>query len=509
MQDLLSQYILEVLQLIPLLAALMLWRIRNTPSAIIAIIMAVIEMIIAIILYQQFDTKIENMQFSTQSTISWIPYHAAIDGISVAFILMTGLLGLLSVLFAIFRKLHNTGVLATILLIQAILMSQFVTVNLLWFVLMSILEIISMGYLLYRWATFVDPEPMIYNYAKFMSISIILMLLGTFLLGWNHADQSGMFTIFNSAGETSGRWSFDLFDLIETPAKGNIGTFVFFCLFYGFCIRVPVFPLHGWLPIVMQHGNVSVAPVLMLGLKVGIYGLIRFVFPLLTEAVNNWHYEVMLVAVIGIFYAAVLAMRQTNLRRLMAYSVISHTGLMIIGLFTMTYTGLKGGLMLALNFGLAISGLIFMVGLLWERTNTAVLSRLGGLFQYIPLVGAAFFTAGLAIVGMPGTPGFDAVHFVLEASISKFNALATIVAALGNVAAAGFLLFAFQKVFLSEPQCDTVRWNKSKMNITEKVMTIIVIVVILGLGLFSDLWVNLFEYPLKHLSSFYPQTGAH
>ncbi len=165
--------------------------------------------------------------------------------------------------------------------------------------------------------------------------------------------------------------------------------------------------------------------------------------------------------------------------------------------------------MLAINFGLAISGLMFMTGLVWQRTNTAVLTRLGGLFEFLPLVGLAFLIAGLAIVGMPGTPGFDAVHFVLEASIAEFGALITIAAALGNVVAAGFLLFAFQKAFLSEPKTDTSRWDKSPARLTEHAITLSVIVVILGMGFFSDIWLDLLEHALDGLSSLYGNRGAH
>ncbi len=499
--------ILEALQLLPFLAAFVLWKIRNTPAAVFAIIVAVAELILAILLYQNFDTQIgsagvSTMQFANKANLLGLPYHAAVDGISILFILLTALLMMLSVLFVIFRKFHNTGVLATIILIEALLMSQFVTVNLLWFVMMSILEIIAVGYLLYRWATFIDPEPMIFSYAKFMTISIILMLLGTFMLGWNFSDHH-----LHDTGV--GLWSFDLYDLAKTPVEPAIATFIFFTLFYGFGIRVPLFPLHGWLPITMQHGNVSVAPVILLGLKVGIFGLLRFVFPILPEAVIEWHKMVVVFAMIGIFYAALLAMRQSNLRRLMAYGVISHTGLLTIGLFTLSRNGFEGGIMLAINFGLAISGLMFMTGLVWERTNTAVMARLGGMFEYLPLVGIAFLIAGLAIVGMPGTPGFDAVHFVLEASIAEFGALITIAAALGNVTAAGFLLFAFQKAFLSEPQCDTSRWDKSPARLTERVMTLTVIVVILGMGFFSDLWLDLFDHALDGLSALFGNRGGH
>ena len=163
--------------------------------------------------------------------------------------------------------------------------------------------------------------------------------------------------------------------------------------------------------------------------------------------------------------------------------------------------------MLAINFGLAISGLMFMTGLVFHRTNTASMGRLGGLFEYIPLVGIAFLVAGLAIVGMPGTPGFDAVHFVLEASIAEFGALITIAAAIGNVIAAGFLLYAFQRAFLTEPGCDTSRWDKSPARITEKLMAAGMIVVIIGTGFFSTNWIHLFDHTLDGLELLYNAMG--
>lgn len=165
--------------------------------------------------------------------------------------------------------------------------------------------------------------------------------------------------------------------------------------------------------------------------------------------------------------------------------------------------------MLAINFGLAISGLMFMTGLVFHRTKTASMERLGGLFEYIPLIGIAFLVAGLAIVGMPGTPGFDAVHFVLEASIAEFGALITIAAALGNVIAAGFLLYAFQRAFLTEPGHSTDSWDKSPAHVTEKIMAASMIFVILGMGFFSSLWLDLFDHTLDSLSALYGEQGGH
>ncbi|MCK5810867.1 MAG: NADH-quinone oxidoreductase subunit M [Cocleimonas sp.] len=485
--------LLEALQLLPFAAALILWHIRGKPAAIFGLLIAILEMLLALQLYHQFDLNTDSMQFANQVNLFGLSYHVAVDGISILFVLLTALLSLLGVLFIIFRQLHRTGVLAIMALIQALLMSQFVTVDLLWFVLMSILEIIAMGYLLYRWATFIDAQPMIIRYSQFMTVGILLMLVGTFMLGWNYS------------GQHSGNWSFDLYKLASTPIEPAIATFIFFSLFYGLGIRIPTFPLHGWLPATIEHGNVAVAPMFLLGLKVGVFGLLRFVFPIMPETVIAWHKIVIIFAVIGIFYAALLAIRQVNLRRLMAYAVISHTGILTIGLFTLHKEGFAGGIMLAINFGLAISGLMFMIGLVWQRTNTASIERLGGVFQYMPMVSIAFLISGLAIAGMPGTPGFDAVHLVLESSISEFGALVTIAAALGNVVAAGFLLFAFQKAFLAKPSGDTSRWDTSPARLTERAMAIIVIVVILAMGFFSELWLSLFDHSLNSLSAVYEQ----
>jgi NADH-quinone oxidoreductase subunit M len=372
-------------------------------------------------------------------------------------------------------------------------MSQFMTVDLLWFVLMSILEMLSLGYLLYRWATFIDAKPMVVHYSQFMMVSVLLMLIGTFMLGWNYS------------GQHHGNWSFDLYHLAATPIEPAIATFIFFTLFYGLAIRIPLFPLHGWLPVSIQQGNLAIAPMFLLGLKVGVFGLLRFVFPIMPESVIEWRELVIVFAVIGIFYAALLAMRQSNLRRLMAYAVISHTGILMIGLFTLTEEGFAGGIMLAINFGLAISGLMVMIGLVWQRTKTASIQKLGGIFQYMPMVSVAFLVSGLAVAGMPGTPGFDAVHLVLESSISEFGGLVTIAAALGNVVAAGFLLFAFQKAFLARASGDTSQWDTRPAQLTERAMAIIMILVILTMGFFSELWLGLFDHSLNHLGATYEQ----
>lgn len=212
-------------------------------------------------------------------------------------------------------------------------------------------------------------------------------------MGWSYADQH------------NGQRSFDLTDLVALQdLNSTLGTLIFFAWFYGLAIRIPAFPFHGWLAEFMLHGNVTNAPMILLGVKVGIYALLRFVFPIVPEAVSEWQTAVVGFAFVGVFYAAILAIGQRTLRELLAFAVISHTGLVTIGLFTLNEEAFHGAVLLALNFGLAISALLLMTGLLWQRTRTTRLNKLGGLLDYLPMVGAAFLIAGLAIVGMPGTP---------------------------------------------------------------------------------------------------------
>jgi NADH-quinone oxidoreductase subunit M len=316
------------------------------------------------------------------------------------------------------------------------------------------------------------------------------------MLGWNYANVTG------------DHWSFDLFELNQVNVDKTISSVIFFLLFYGLAIRIPLFPLHGWLPLVAEHGTVAIAPVFLLGLKIGIYALIRFVFPLLPEAVLQWHEYIVTFAVAGIFYAAVMAMMQVNMRRLLAFAVVSHTGVLIIGLFSLNQIAFEGAIMLSINFGLATAGLLFMSGFVFWRTRTLLLSKLGGLFDPLPLIGIAFLISGLSIVGMPGTPGFDAAHLVLKASIHRFGALITIAAALGNVVAAGFLLWAFQRAFLS-PKIG--QWNTRVIqpaSRAEQLMAILIIIIILTAGFYSEPWLTLIENSINGLGSLYSQQGA-
>lgn len=482
--------ILGALQLLPLLGAALLVALRKFRWApYLGQAVAALELGLALLMRAVLDRHTAALQLAERARlVGPFDYHAAADGVTVLFVLLSALLTLLVAAYSAERKLPDPVRLqAVILIIEAVLMSMLVSVNLLWFVLASGLELALVGYLLWRWAATPEKDAALARFYHFQGTGLLLLLAGTLVLGWAHADVRG------------GRFSFDLFDLAGLPVSGTIGSIAFFLLFYGLAVRTPLFPMHGWLPMVAQYGNLSIGPTFLLGIKIGVYGLVRFVFPVLPEAVDRWDHYAVSFAVAGVFYAAVLAFLQTDLRRLMAFAVISHTSLLMIGLFTLHAAALQGAMLLAVNFGLAATTMLFMIGFVHRRTGTTTLSQLGGLFDRLPVIGVAFFVSGLAIIGMPGTPGFDAVHLVLEASMERYGALLTIASALGNVLAAGFLLLAFQRAFLARGPESLQGQALERATPMETTLAFVVIALQLVAGFYLEPWLELVEAPLNAL----------
>jgi len=488
--------LLALLQILPLAAALAMLSLRRSGQAIpLGVALAGAELLLALTLYFGYDPADPAMQFSERVALPGpLDYHAAVDGVSVLFILLSALIGLLVTLYGPVRGLGPAWrLMALIFAVESTLMAIFTTMNLIWFLVLSGAQLGLIGALLGGWATSPNKDLALSRYYQFMGTGVLLLLVGALMLGWGHTQASG------------GRWAFDLFELSRVKVEPSHQTLVFFLLFYGLAIRTPLFPLHGWLPLVAEHGNIAVAPTLLLGLKVGIYGLLRFVFPLLPEAVQQWHLFVVAFAVVGIFYAALMAMLQENMRRLLAFAVVSHTSILVLGLFSLDHLAFQGSVMLSVTFGLALATLAFMTGLIYRRTRTTLLGKLGGLFDQIPFVGVAFLVAGLSIIGMPGTPGFDAAHLVLEASIQRFGGLVTIAAALGNVLAAGFLLWAFQRAFLAPCPLDRRPGKVERITGLELAVAGMVVLVLLGAGFFTEPWMELIDQPLEGLSRLYAQ----
>ncbi len=471
--------LLACLQLLPLAGAALVLALGERPLAVAAgKAVALAELIVASVVTSRIDAG--SPAFQLAERLPLLAYHVGVDGISMVFILAATLLTLLMTLYGMSRGMISPGRLFAVLLIAlAGFVGMLVTLNIAWFAAFSLLELWAVVYLLRRWASSRAEIQALARFIQYQGFGWLMFAAGCVVLGWGHAEATG------------GRWSFDLFDLTGALPEGKFQTAAFYLLFYGLAVRTPLFPLHGWLPNMAQHGLIAVAPALMVGVKVGIFGMLRFVLPLTPAAVATWQPYVVGFAMAGVFFTAALAFQQTNLRRLLAFAVVSHTSLLVIGLFSLHEAGIQGAVLLSVNFGLAVTGMWFIVGFVFRRTGTTELDELSGLFERIPFLAIAFLSFGLAIVGMPGTPGFDAAHLVLEAAIDRFGALSTVATALGNVAAAGFLLWAFQRAFLSQAKSGGIDVDRTL--IMEYVVVGIALAALLTIGFFTEPWLHLTE----------------
>lgn len=489
--------LLLLLQVVPALGALIVWRLGERRSAvIIGRLWTFFGLFLGIALYWRIDATSGALQMHERFDL--IAYHAAADGITALFVLVGAFIVTLTALYGLVRGLANPGrLLALILAVESALMVNLVTVNLLWFAGATAIELLLVGYLISHWATSTEENRSLAmtRFFQFQSFGWLLLVAGFIVVSWNSANTS------------NGVWSFDLTELVKHPLPGKFQAVAFFLMFYGLAVRTPLFPLHGWLPPVAHRGMVAIAPGLLLGVKVGIYGMIRYVLPLTPEAVVNWQYFIVGFAMFGVFFTAILAFLQTNLRRLLAFAVVSHTSLIVIGLFTLHPIGLQGAIMLSVNFGLAATTMLFMVGFVFRRTGTTDLDRLGGLFERIPLLAFVFFIGGLSVIGMPGTPGFDAAHLVLEAAIATFGALPTIATALGNVAAAGFLLWAFQRSFLAPPTADARAVERTQPR--EILVAGVAVTALLVAGFYTEPWLYLTDAATQAIGGAFTKHGGH
>ncbi|MDP3439722.1 MAG: proton-conducting transporter membrane subunit, partial [Azonexus sp.] len=362
------------LQLLPIIGALVVFAFKERSTAVIAgKVFALAELLLCIVATSRIDPLLPALQLAER--VDLIAYHVAVDGLSLLFLLVTALLTFLMTLYGMSRGMISPGRLfAVLLLAEAGLVGMLVTVNLAWFCAFSALELWAVVFLLRRWASSRAEILALARFIQYQAFGWALFSAGCVVLSWAYADANG------------GYWSFDLFELVGAAPPGKFQTAAFYLLFYGLAVRTPLFPLHGWLPNMAQHGLIAVAPALMVGVKVGIYGMVRFVLPLTPAAVQYWQPYIVGFAMAGIFFTAALAFQQTNLRRLLAFAVVSHTSLLVIGVFSLHESGIQGAILLAANFGLAATGMWFIVGFVFRRTGTTELHELSGLFERIPFL---------------------------------------------------------------------------------------------------------------------------
>lgn len=391
-------------------------------------------------LLAQFNTGSGEMQMEINQPWfslggSSVGFHMGVDGISILMVLLTAFLtpiAILSTWDAIKEQVR--GFMIMFLLLETGMLGVFLALDLALFYIFWEFTLIPMYFLIGVWGG----ERRIYAAVKFFLYTFagsVLMLVGILWLG-----------LANN--------SFDLVRLTQTASSVPLTTQLWLFAAFGlaFAIKVPMFPLHSWLPDAHTEaptaGSVILAGVL---LKMGAYGFLRFNLPLFPQAAVKAAPWVAILAVIGIIYGALVAFRQQDVKRLVAYSSVSHLGFVMLGLFALNTQGIEGGILQMVNHGLSTGALFLIVGFLYERRHTRDLDAFGGLWKVLPVLGSLALIVTLSSMGLPGLNGFVGEFTILVAAFGS-TALASPwiagAATLGVILAAVYLLHMFQKVFL-------------------------------------------------------------
>lgn len=489
--------VLSALTLVPLLAMAAILFSRSTAAAAgVAFLGALLNVALSFYMLSVFDVHKNGIQLLEQVKILGLSYVVGVDGINVLFIPLTAVLAMLALVYALItRHAKDPKFFACLLAYEAVLIGAFSALNAMQFWLWSVLELVPVILLTIHAGTGQQRRWLSARLLQYWGSGLVMTLAGFLLLGFGLIDASHPLT-------------FDWLTLKENKAYLHDEILIFILLFYGFAIRMPLFPFHGWLPVLAEQGTVASAGIFLVGLKLGIYAVMRFILPIVPGVAEDWATFVLTLGLISIFYGALLALMQINIRRLLAFAVISHTGMLVIGLFCFNVRGLEGSLLLSLVYGLATAGMLFSVGLIYERTRTAFIPRLGNLFDTNATIALLFLISALSTMVMPGTPGFDAAHLLIEGAIAEEGWLIAIAILVGNVLAAAFLLWAFQRMFMANSKRAVQPYSSIHHPVgKERIIAITISALLIGTGFDTTPLLNFIEKETAAMSHYYPIHG--
>ena len=429
--------------LLPLVGALFiafLPREREHEARWLALAGAGLAFLVSVLVFVLLDRQHEGLQFV--DTFQWIgladagfsvQFGLGVDGLSAAMVLLNGLLSVTAVLISFNVTLRPREYFIWLLVLETAVSGVFLSTDLVQFFLFWELELLPMYLLISIWGS----GRREYSAMKFLLYTIAgsaLMLVGFLVLGL-------------SAG------TFEIAALTSTPPTGAIIplAMVFWFIMAAFLVKLPVFPLHTWLP--DAHTDAPTAVSVMLAgvlLKMGGYGILRIVLPILPQQAIQFQTVLATLAGFSVLYGAFITLRQTDLKRLVAYSSVSHMGYVLLGIAALGPVGLSGAALQMFTHG-TITGLLFvMVGLIYDRAHTRQIADFGGLMHRMPLIGVVMVVAGMAALGLPGLSGFVAELTVFLGSLGV-HPVATVAAVFGVVLAAGYVLWMVQRVFTGPP----------------------------------------------------------
>jgi NADH-quinone oxidoreductase subunit M len=441
MERLVADHLLSILVFLPTAGAVLLLLVpRSAPGVakIAALAVATLECILSLPLWWHFDVVQRGFQF--RESAPWVPplgisYLLGIDGISLVLVLLTTILTPVSLLFSLTHVDKEVrGFSIAFLILETGVVGTLVALDLALFYVFWEVMLVPMYFIIGIWGG----HRRIYAAMKFFLFTMagsLLMFLAILYIAIRHHAATGV-------------WSFALEDLYRLTFTGSTAVILFAAFALAFAIKVPVFPLHTWLPDAHTEaptaGSIILAGIL---LKLGVYGYLRFALPLFPDTAMHYGPWLGVLGVIGVVYGAFVAFAQHDMKRLVAYSSVSHLGLVVIGVGAFTTISLQGSILQMVNHGLSTGALFLLVGVLYERRHTREISAYGGVAGVVPVTTALFVIATLSSIGLPGLNGFVGEFLILLGTWTSPHRWWAVAAATGVILSAIYMLTLVQRVF--------------------------------------------------------------
>ena len=475
---------LIILLLLPALFAAFTWIFKkNQAVTLFAIIASSFQLAYTLFLLWEFNPA-AGFGFETRQT--WIPaigidFHVAVDGIGMLMLLLTNLLMLLVMLAGLKKNKDRPQLLYLLLLLaQSALNGVFISLNAFLFYIFWELTLIPLYFILLLWGG--------ENRQKITLKFFLFTLAGSLLM---------LFAFIFIYLKTAGNHSADISSFYNTCLEPSTQKWLFWLIFAGFAVKIPVFPLHNW-----QASTYTTAPLqgtmILAGImsKMGIYGMLRWLLPVIPWAVYQWRDLVIILSLSGVLYAGIIAFRQKDLKSLAAWSSLSHTGLIVAGIFAFNIFSLQGVMLQVFAHAINIAGLFYIIDMIERRTYSRNPADLGGIKTSDPKLAAFFMIILLGSIALPLTNSF-AGEFLIFTGIFKVNGLYMIIGGLSIIIGAVYMLYIYQKTMLGETNELTSRFMKTDWK--EMMVLVPVSTLIILFGIFPQPLIEMVKYALQNL----------